>query len=287
MAAEAVASIGDVLLYEADVATLAPRTWLGDLVIAFFFELFAARLAGGEGADLTAWAAAAASASRPPGVILLEPTVSYMAAMLGTAEALREVLAVPRTAGAPPLTQQMAEAPLVLVPISDKADPDAAIGGSHWSLLAFRRVGAAPGAAAECAFEHYDSAGGANAEQAHAVARALAPLLVCAPLPAGRSPAAPSLSAAAADVVLHQMRGPQQANGHDCGVYTVAVAELLCALSVAGQLPPLGVVPPAVRALTPAHVDERRRGMRETVHAARAVHAGKRVACASCITEES
>jgi sentrin-specific protease 8 len=266
----AVAAIGDVLLYEADVATLAPGAWLGDLVIAYFFELFAARLAGGEDANLAASVAAAASCGSPPRIILLEPTVSFMAAMLGTADALREVLAVPRTAGAPPLTQQLAKASLVLVPISDKADPDAAIGGSHWSLLAFRRVGATPGSAVECAFEHYDSAHGANAEAAHAVACVLAPLLV--PARTGSySPAAPAFPSA--DVDLHQMRGPQQISGHDCGVYTVAVAELLCALSVDGELPPLGVVPPAVRALTPAEVEERRRGMRETIEAARAVYA--------------
>jgi sentrin-specific protease 8 len=283
MTAEAVACIGDVLLYETDVATLAPRAWLGDLVIAFFFELFAARLAGGEGADLAS-ATAATSASNPAGVLLLEPTVSYMAAVLGTAEALREVLSVPRTAGAPPLTQRMAEAQLVLIPISDKADPDAAIGGSHWSLLAFRRAGTTPGAAGDCAFEHYDSAGGANTDPARAVARALAPLLVPAPLPPGCSVAGLGSPASAAGVVVHQMLGPKQINGHDCGVYTVAIAELLCALSVAGQLPPLGVVLPEVRALTPALIEERRRGMRETVQAARAVHAGKRRASGGSTT---
>ena len=249
-----VASIGDVVLYEADVATLEPCGWLGDLVIAFFFELFAARLAGGEGAEL----AGAIAAPATTGVVLLEPTVSYMAAVLGSSEALREALSVPHTPAARPLTDVLADASMVLLPVCDKSDPDSAVGGSHWSLLAFRRVrGNSRGEDAGVAFEHYDSAGSANAHHAQAVASVLAPLVL------GKELTSPSCL----EIKLHEMHGPQQVNGHDCGVYTVATAEILCGLSVHDMLPTLGTLAPALSALTPEFIERKRLELLHTVRA--------------------
>lgn len=239
--AQAVAVHGDVFLYEEDVATLGECQWLGDLVIAFFWELFAARLARDEAAT------SHGSVAESPRVLLIEPTVSYMAAVFGAAEALREVLAVPRTAGARSLTELLLTASLVLVPVSDKADPDDPVGGGHWSLLVFRR----DTSSGLSAFEHYDSAGGANADHAAAVATALGPLLSTSPPP------------------VQLVASPQQVNGHDCGVYAVALAELLCALFMAGTLPPPGVPPLELEQLTPKAIAEKRAEMRRTVSTCR------------------
>jgi len=251
-----VAVLGDVVLYESDAATLGPRSWVGDLVIAYFFELFTARLASGEGASLAAATSEAAAATDSPRVILLEPTVSYMAAMIGS-EALREVLDVPRTAGSRTLSDLVAEATMVLLPLCDKSDPDAGVGGSHWSLLAFRR------AEGGGAFEHYDSAGGANAEHARTVAATLAPLV-------NRG------GATLGEVALHEMAdGPQQTNLFDCGIYTIATAEVLCGLFAAGTLPLPGRAAPALKLLTPLAIHEKRRALLEAVEeASRAARAG-------------
>lgn len=229
MAGEISARLNDVILYEQDARLLEPGRWLSDQCIAFAFEY----LAGGA-----------------PAAQLLEPATTFMASVLGDAAALREVLAQPRTAGAPSLADQLSapQTKLVFLPINDKDDPDAHDGGGHWSLLVYRRRDGEPDR-----FEHYDSCEcGANAEHARAAARVFEPLLRAAGAPPPKA------------VKLVKMTTPQQANGYDCGVYALCIAELLCdALSAEA----LEAAAAAVRSLTPAAVTAKRAEWLERVRA--------------------
>jgi hypothetical protein len=123
----------------------------------------------------------------------------------------------------------------VLAAVSDNPDAGAACGGSHWSLLAFH--------APTNAFVHIDSSPGAgNAGPARALAGALSPLVRRRRRrrrgggggggggdsgggggggDSGGAVAHPSFEACP--------HAPRQANGHDCGVYVLALARQLCA----------------------------------------------------------
>ena len=226
--AEIVAELNDARLYPHDVALLQPRQWLNDQLIAFAFEELGARFSG-------------------EAVVLLEPATVYMALMLQDSATMREMLSV---GGTPSLAERLAKAKLVLMPINDKDDPEAHSGGSHWSLLAFRVVAST----GERRFEHYDSCAQSNRGKAEAVAKCLAPLLC-------ESGVRGCGFAGMEDT-------PQQANGHDCGLYTIAIAEALCEGLASDQLPAaLGAIPARVAALTPARVDEKRAALKQLVAA--------------------
>ena len=61
---------------------------------------------------------------------------------------------------------------------------------------------------------------------------------------------------------------PQQANGHDCGLYTIAIAEALCEGLASDKLPAaLGAIPARVAALTPTKVDGKRAALKQLVAA--------------------
>ena len=185
-------------------------------------------------------------------IVLLEPSTLFMAKMLGDSAALREVLSQPCKAGAVSLMEQLVLATLVFMPINDKTDPDEHEGGGHWSLLVFRRDGPHGDR-----FEHYDSCAPANAVHARAAVDVLTPLLISkAPWPK-----------------LVKMRSPLQANGFDCGMYVLAIAELLCR-----SLPALNAgvtfevareaAAAAVRELAPAAVTAKRAEWLERVRTA-------------------
>lgn len=216
------AVLGDVLVYDEDVDTLLPGKWLNDQVIAYLLGMFDARR---ESSD---------------GVVVLEPSMTFTAGMVGEAELLREMLSVARTSGATPLAEQLGVADLVLMPVNNNEDASIAGGGSHWSLLAFRRQG---GQGGKPRFEHYDSCDNANGPQALAIARAMAPLLM----------------ERVGHLQLMRMTTPRQANGHDCGAYLLAIAELLCTARSGGGEPPVGgALSEAMRALTPQAITAKR-----------------------------
>ena len=61
---------------------------------------------------------------------------------------------------------------------------------------------------------------------------------------------------------------PQQANGHDCGLYTIAIAEALCEGLASEKLPTaVGAIPARVAALTPTKVDGKRAALKQLVAA--------------------
>ena len=183
------ARLNDVTIYAADVATLAPRCWLNDQVIAYQLEVLAQRASDA--------------------VLLLEPQLVFTAAMVPNPEMLREMLGVSRTRGATSMVDVLATAGLVIMPVNDNDDADAANGGGHWSLLCYRRSSGS----AQARFEHYDSCGNANAATARAIAHSLIRLLQ------------PDESGPKAQLVT--MQSPQQTNGCDCGVYLLSIAEIL------------------------------------------------------------
>lgn len=58
---------------------------------------------------------------------------------------------------------------------------------------------------------------------------------------------------------LVSMQSPQQVNGHDCGMYVLCIAELLCATADQAQ------TTEAIRALTPEAVVAKRAAFRDMV----------------------
>lgn len=221
-ASVAVATAGDVILYDRDARLFEPGRWLSDQCIAYAFEIL------GETA--------------PKSTLRLEPATIFMACMLNDAETLRGILSQPRTAGASSLAERLSSqtTKLIYLPINDKEDPEAHDGGGHWSLLVFRR-GSSEGSPSR--FEHYDSCEPANAQRARAAAEALAPLL----------------GDGAQLAKLVSVDTPQQANGFDCGVYVLAIAELLCGASADSSAAAVEAALAAVRELTPADVTAKRR----------------------------
>ena len=98
--------VGDIVLRERDVRFLEPRQWLNDAVISYFFERFATE-------------------SSTASVLLLEPSITYTAAMLGDPEVLREMLSVPPgRQNHAPLAERLPSQHLIILPINDKVRHD-------------------------------------------------------------------------------------------------------------------------------------------------------------------
>lgn len=110
---------------------------------------------------------------------------------------------------------------VIFAPINDAVEGLTAGGGSHWSLLVWRRPtpGLADDALPPGGWSHWDSvASSRNAAVAARVAASLSRLLPGAP-------AAPRVAALACQ---------QQTNGSDCGVFVAAHAEALARAALAG-----------------------------------------------------
>jgi sentrin-specific protease 8 len=133
---------------------------------------------------------------------------------------------------------------LVLLPVSDNPDADVACGGSHWSLLAFH--------AASNKFLHFDSSpGGSNGAPARELAGALSHLVRRRRSGGGGAEGQPAFEACP--------HAPRQANGHDCGVYVLAVTRQLCAWQAEGSGALLSRLPELPALVTPAMVAALRR----------------------------
>ena len=80
-------------------------------------------------------------------------------------------------------------------------DADSKTTGNHWSLLVYHQL--------KNNFYHYDSASGLNCPVAQEIAKKIAE----------------SLGIAEPNFI--EIETPRQGNGSDCGVYAIAIAELL------------------------------------------------------------
>ncbi|CAM0950583.1 unnamed protein product [Alopecurus aequalis] len=131
-------------------------------------------------------------------LLLLPPSIPYLLSNLPDPESVAMV--------AEPL--RLASRRLALLPVNDNPDASLAEGGSHWTLLVLD----ATTDASRPRFVHHDSLGVVNVPAARCLAAALRPLL----------PEADN------GVPLVEGPTPMQVNGHDCGVYVVAVARAIC-----------------------------------------------------------
>uniref|UniRef100_A0A061QKN6 Nedd8-specific protease 1-like n=1 Tax=Tetraselmis sp. GSL018 TaxID=582737 RepID=A0A061QKN6_9CHLO len=202
---EKVLSYQDVLLRRADVELLRESEWLNDQIIAFYLEYLSQERLQGR-----------------PGVLFLPPTVAFLICnALSPAELMPmlEPLKIPQRK-------------VVLLPVNDNTSVERAEGGTHWSALV-----CCPEAAA-CI--HFDSAAGSNRSAAQRLCRAVGPLLglppSSAPSSPSRGPGALPRSHLALSLPGRRLAGAprlvearmaQQRNSHDCGVYTIAVAEAI------------------------------------------------------------
>ncbi|GMH40144.1 hypothetical protein BSKO_08048 [Bryopsis sp. KO-2023] len=98
----------------------------------------------------------------------------------------------------------------IFIPVNNNPDVGE-VGGSHWSLLVLDRE--------RWDFCHFDSLQGVNASQARGLAMKVATLADVDP-PFG---------------YIEVPDAPQQANGHDCGLYVLAVGEAICSAHFRGK----------------------------------------------------
>jgi sentrin-specific protease 8 len=173
-------TIGDVSLSHEDVQSLAPGAFLSDLIISSAFQAVEHQQQQ--------------TASAAGSVRLVQPATVMMASCGIVGDDLASMVA--------PLGLDAAD--VVFLPVNDNDSPDRAYGGSHWSLVVFRRSSGS--------FHHYDSYGGHNGRVARRVCAAFATAL-----------GAP----AAAAFVDETGATPQQGNGFDCGIHVICVAEAL------------------------------------------------------------
>lgn len=82
-------ALGDARLHAADAALLRPNRWLNDAVISYCFERLSRELGASN-------------------VMLLEPAITYTAAVLQSPDVLREMLSVQRVQGLPSIAEELA-----------------------------------------------------------------------------------------------------------------------------------------------------------------------------------
>lgn len=172
---EKVLSYGDVVLRRSDLKILQGRDYLNDRIIEFYFCYL--------------------SSSTSPKILLLAPSISFWIVNAPDASSLQQFV--------DPL--KLPEKELVIFPINDNEDFNAAGGGSHWSLLVYSRR--------RNIFEHYDSSAQCNAVYGSKLFENIKSFM--GPL------------ASSATLALHFT--PQQRNGYDCGLFVLAIVKELCA----------------------------------------------------------
>lgn len=170
-----VLSYQDSLLRRSDVALLNGPHWLNDQVIGFAFEYFTTERFKSLGEK----------------VCFISPEVAQFIKYASCQEELAIFLE--------PLS--IASRRWVFLAVNDNANQTA--GGSHWSLLVYRRD--------TSQFTHYDSQSGGNSLHARRIAAKLEAFL-----------------GAGAKVPFVEEQCPSQQNSYDCGMYVICNAEALC-----------------------------------------------------------
>ncbi|NP_001070633.1 sentrin-specific protease 8 isoform X1 [Danio rerio] len=170
-----VLSYQDSLLRRSDVALLNGPHWLNDQVIGFAFEYFTTEC----------------FKSLSDKICFISPEVAQFIKYASCHEELAIFLE--------PLS--LASRRWVFLAVNDNSNQTA--GGSHWSLLLYRRD--------TSQFAHYDSQSGSNSLHARRIAAKLEAFL-----------------GAGAKVPFVEEQCPSQQNSYDCGMYVICNAEALC-----------------------------------------------------------
>lgn len=235
-----VLSRGDTCLRAGDVALLSDSRWLNDQLISFFFATLTEHFSD-------------------PSVLLVDGSVRApvecvraAAPLTACAAQVSFFLANCENEDAAVVTGPLlcGQRSLILLAVNDNPSVTTAGGGSHWTLLAYRR---------DAGFTHYDSLpGSGNARAAAQVAKTLAFALR---LPAERAR-------------VQTAPAPKQANGFDCGPHVLLTAQLLC--EVHARSPERAPSREELAAhVTPAAATQLRRDMRALIDRLAAEEADK------------
>ncbi|KPP75555.1 sentrin-specific protease 8-like [Scleropages formosus] len=195
-----VLSYQDSLLRRSDVALLEGPYWLNDQVIGFAFEYFTIERFKG----------------LSKAACFISPEVTQFIKCTSSQEELALFLE--------PLNLPACR--WVFLAVNDNSHQTA--GGTHWSLLLYRRDSGC--------FSHYDSQSGSNALHARRIASKLESFLGAAKKP-----------------LFVEELAPAQQNSYDCGMYVICNTEALC--DSIGQ----GVAPQALtQIITPTYITQKR-----------------------------
>ncbi|XP_078597093.1 sentrin-specific protease 8-like [Branchiostoma floridae x Branchiostoma japonicum] len=176
LADDIVLSFHDSCLLKSDVKLLQPPNWLNDKIIGFAFEYFERVQFQDFSSDVT----------------FISPDVTQFI-KYSQGDDLAPFLE--------PL--ELSSKKLVFLAVNDNANLEST-GGSHWSLLLYRRDVAE--------FQHYDSAhGSGNSAPAKLLAKRVQPFL-------GQS----------SNITFKEVDAPLQQNSYDCGVYVICNTVHLC-----------------------------------------------------------
>lgn len=171
---EKVLSYNDVVLRQSDLDILSGPHFLNDRIIEFYFSYLS-------------------SCHSYEDILLVPPSIAFWIKECFDTASLQEFLK--------PLNLPKRE--LIMFPINDNTDVSLAEGGSHWSLLAFKR--------SANVFVHHDSSSvRMNSFHARRLYKAISPYI-----PDGVT-------------YMECSSTPKQVNGHDCGLYVIAFAKAIC-----------------------------------------------------------
>ena len=180
-----VLSYFDTCLRTSDVSLLRGHKWLNDNLIGFWFDYLENDLYR----DVS------------EGIAFLSPNVVQFiksATLKQNVSDVRSMLS----------TMSLKEKRLVIIPINDCKPDQTEMGGTHWSLLAFK--------AAKQTFEHYDShTGSINRSHAESIVEILSPVLMADQV-------------TDVDLDLIEMQCTQQDNNYDCGIHLICNTEAIC-----------------------------------------------------------
>lgn len=226
--AEPTLSLAGVSIGDDDIDTLSTDCGLSLNLIAYLFKGFAL-----------------AKNVRSSGTLLVDPeTVMRMASCCATRERIASGSELP----------QLASANVVLIPVHDVLMCREESHEFHWTLVVFRRHGAADGA------PQFDVYGSGGTSAVRAICELVAPMLL-------HGGGVPSLE-------MLTMETQEAVDRFDDGMYLVSIAELVCAHPTDDGGPASDELADAVTALTPARLLEKRAHCLRNLRAALEGHVG-------------
>ncbi|KAJ6876533.1 NEDD8-specific protease 1 [Populus alba x Populus x berolinensis] len=194
---EIVLSYKDVVLRVSDLNILKGPCYLNDQIIDFYF----AYLSSSYSADAN-------------DILLVPPSTSYWFANCQDQQSLVNDFVEPL---------KFSSKKLILFTVNDNEDFSAAERGTHWSLLVYDR--------SQNYFLHFDSLPGMHRYHALKLYKAVKGFMGTASESSSKDGAKTLKMKAvgsAAVPFFKEAKTPQQTNGFDCGLYVMAIAEVIC-----------------------------------------------------------